>query len=344
MMAQFILEDDSILNSFVRSALPKKEFNLFPLAGDASSRKYYRLTSGEDSWVIMKWEPVPNPEAYPFLSIQKHLKAHKINVPEIFEMDLSTGLYLLEDLGDLTLERKFWENLHQENVLPFYKVTLDNLATLHRLSTNTHNHGQCTAYSIRFDKAKFMWEMNYTLTYLFKTFLKQELQNEETLLRELELLCETLADAPAVLTHRDFHSRNLMIKSNKIYFIDFQDARLGPPQYDLVSLLNDSYVHLSPGSQEQLVKYYLQMFPEALSMYSQEKDFIHYYKLQTLQRCFKACGTFAAIHAQRADARYLKYLPHTLNTVQQTLTAFSQFPTLKKLVNDIKLPDIEVWP
>ncbi len=342
MMAQFALENDSVLTQFVKQSLQTTEFSIYPLAGDASSRRYYRATAGDDSWVIMRWDPVTDPEKYPFISIQKHLMEHKIDVPTIRNADYTTGLYLLEDLGDLTLERKFWENQYQENVLPFYKVTIDKLAILHRLSLNDKNKSQCTAYKVRFDTEKFKWELNYTLTYLFKTFLNQSIKNEDQLQAEFEQLSKTLADAPAVLTHRDFHSRNLMIKNNKIYFIDFQDARMGPPQYDLVSLLHDSYVRLSAESKSVLLDYYLQMFPEALTMYSTQQNFMHFYQLQTLQRCFKACGTFAAIHAQRGDNRYLKYLPHTLQTVQQTIASLEGFPLLKDLVVSAVLPDIEV--
>ncbi len=344
MMAQFIIEEDSQLHDFVRNSLSLKDFTIFPLAGDASSRKYYRVASGEDSWVLAKWEPVADPEKYPFISIQKHLFENQINVPKIFAADYASGLYIQEDLGDLTLERKFWENLHQENVLPFYKVTLDQLALLHRLSLDTTNLNKCTAYSVRFDTEKFKWELNYTLTYLFKTFLKFQPENEEALQKEFELLASTLAQIPSVLTHRDFHSRNLMIKNNKIYLIDFQDARMGPPQYDLVSLLHDSYVQLSEVSQAALLDYYLNVFPEALKLYDDKKMFLHYFNLQMLQRCFKACGTFAAIQAQRGDTRYLKYLPHTLSKVRTALGNTKEFPLIKRMIENVQLPDLEAWP
>lgn len=344
MMAQFIIEEDSQLHDFVRKSLNLKDFSIFPLAGDASSRKYYRVASGGDSWVLAKWEPVADPDTYPFISIQKHLHENHINVPRIFAADYAKGLYLQEDLGDLTLERKFWENLHQENVLPFYKVTLDQLALLHRLSLDKSNLTKCTAYSVRFDTEKFKWELNYTLTYLFKTFLQQQPENEDGLQKEFESLAGTLAQIPSVLTHRDFHSRNLMIKGNKIYFIDFQDARMGPPQYDLVSLIHDSYVQLSEPSQQNLLEYYLSVFPEALQLYENKKDFLHFFRLQTLQRCFKACGTFAAINAQRNDTRYLKYLPHTLGKVATALESIDNYPLIKKIVRDIQLPDLEAWP
>ena len=84
------------------------------------------MSAGDESSAYAL-EPVRSAN-YPYLSIQEHLVQNAIHVPEIFEADLTAGLYLLEDLGDLTLERKFWENLHQENVLPFYKVAIDQLA------------------------------------------------------------------------------------------------------------------------------------------------------------------------------------------------------------------------
>jgi N-acetylmuramate 1-kinase len=343
MMAQFTLEADSQLHDFVKKSLHLENFNIFPLAGDASSRKYYRLTSEEHSWVLMRWEPVSDPKNYPYLSIQDHLSQNGINVPNIFHVDSSTGLYILEDLGDLTLERKFLENLHQENVLPFYKVALDQLATLHKLSLDKKNHSQCTGYSVRFDIEKFLWELNYTLTYLFKNFLniKMSASEEKALQKEFEALSKLLAEAPSVLCHRDFHSRNIMIKGDKIFFIDFQDARMGPVQYDLVSLFHDSYVTLSDESIESLMSHYLSVFPEAVALYGDRKNFDYIFNLQMLQRCFKASGTFAAIKAQRDDTRYLKYLPHTLSKVQKALSLIDRFPRMSALVQNIQLPELE---
>jgi aminoglycoside/choline kinase family phosphotransferase len=135
-----------------------------------------------------------------------------------------------------------------------------------------------------------------------------------------------------------------MIKGERIYFIDFQDARLGPPQYDLVSLVHDSYVQLSDENAQKLIDYYLEQFPEALKMFKDKKDFMHFFHLQMLQRCFKACGTFAAVLNQRGDKRYLKYLPHTLKKVNAALAELKDYPTIAGMVKNLKLPQIEKWP
>ncbi|MBY0386427.1 phosphotransferase [bacterium] len=346
MVAQITTTYPAAFDEFIRGQLSIDGYSLVPLAGDASTRRYYRLVKGSQSWVLMEWEPFENPERFPFLSIQKHLAAAGIGVPEIIGFDEKKGLFLLEDLGDLTLERRFWEFLKQDNVLPFYQVTLDLLIQFHRQSLDPKQKSKCTAYGVQFDVEKLSWELNYTFKNLFTQLCPHQLNSNELELlnKEFLTLAQTLAQAPQVLCHRDFHSRNIMIKGDRIYFIDFQDARLGPPQYDLVSLVHDSYVQLSAANIQSLIDYYLKHFPEALTLFKSEKEFMHYFYLQMLQRCFKACGTFAAIFNQRNDSRYLKYLPHTLLKVKESLTHLSDYKMIKKLVDQLQLPQIEKWP
>lgn len=346
MVAQITADYPKAFDEFITKTLSIDGYSLIPLAGDASTRRYYRLVKGTESWVLMEWETFASPEKFPFISIQKHLIAAGVPAPGIIGFDQQKGLFLLEDLGDLTLERRFWEFQKQDNVLPFYQVTLDLLIQLHRLSLDPQQKDHCTAYGVQFDSEKFMWELNYTYKNLFTQLCPNQLTTTEQneLQSEFALLAKTLAEAPQVLCHRDFHSRNIMIKGDRIYFIDFQDARLGPPQYDLVSLVHDSYVQLSDKNIQSLIDYYLQHFPEGLALFKTKAAFMHYFHLQMLQRCFKACGTFAAIFNQRGDSRYLKYLPHTLAKVKVALEHVPDFKVMKKMVHQLQLPQIEKWP
>jgi N-acetylmuramate 1-kinase len=346
MVAHLTTDTPKAFTEFITKNLKIENFSVLPLAGDASSRRYYRVVKNNQSWVLMEWDAFQNPENFPFISIQKHLHVHQINVPEIIAFDEKQGLFLLEDLGDLTLERRFWEFLKQDKVLPFYQVTLDFLVKLHKLYLDPKNRHLCTAYQVQFDVEKFTWELNYTFKNLFTQLCPHQLSETQVaeLQNEFSSLARTLAEAPQVLCHRDFHSRNIMIKGDKIYFIDFQDARLGPPQYDLVSLVHDSYVKLNPENIKSLIQYYLKHFPEVLTLYKNETEFMKYFHLQTLQRCFKASGTFAAILNQRNDGRYLKYLPHTIDKVRQALQHTPQFKNIKLLVDQLKLPQVEKWP
>jgi hypothetical protein len=335
-----------IFDDFIKKHLKIEKFRVTPLTGDASSRKYYRINLGAKTWILMEWEAFQNPEKFPFISIQEYWQKKNINVPSIFAYDEDQGLFILEDLGDDTLERCFWDASKQEDSLPYYRATLDQLITLHRLMLLPHKDTDCTAYGIAFDVEKFTWELNYTYKNLFQILCPQTLteKQEAALQAEFHMVAETLAQLPQVICHRDFHSRNVMIKDDKTILIDFQDARRGPPQYDLVSLVHDSYVTLSDKNQQVLIDYYLENFPEALKMFSSRKEFMHYFTLQTLQRCFKACGTFAAILNQRGDRRYLKYLPHTLPKVKAALAELKTFPMMSSLIENLQLPHIEKWP
>ena len=136
------------------------------------------------------------------------------------------------------------------------------------------------------------------------------------------------------MSHRDYHSRNLMIKLGEIKVIDFQDARLGPLQYDLVSLLNDSYVDLSNDSQKLLINYYKDNIQPHLNNNFSSDEFDNIYKLQTIQRCFKACGSFASLYMTREDRRYLKYINKTLKVVFNELIEVKEMDSLLKLLND----------
>ena len=255
-------------------------------------------------------------------------------MPEVTAVGESLGVLLLEDLGDLTLERKFWEASRQESSEDFYLKTIDELIKIHDVAT--FSDIRSTALTTKFDTAKFLWEMNYAKEHLLQGLLKINLT--VTAAKELEKVfthfCERLDQEPKVICHRDFHSRNVMIHLDKVCVIDFQDARLGPVQYDLVSLLKDSYVDINENYAKTLMNYYLDnSLVKKSSGYSAEK-FNHIYELQSLQRCLKACGSFASFMNTRQDRRYLKYLKPTLRRVINSLTYFPEYNLLQRLLID----------
>ncbi len=320
------------VETFLEKTLSFKDIKILPLAGDASNRKYYRIVHSEESWVLMKWEPF-NPDEYPFLSVLQHFANNGIQVPKVVGMSPSEGLVLLEDLGDLTLERRFWENQNQETVIFFYKMALDEIIKIHGKASQ--NKSNCTAFKIQFDTEKLLWELNYGKDNLIEGVLNADLSPKvkDELQKVFLNICETLHNEPKVICHRDYHSRNLMIKLDKMFVIDFQDARMGPVQYDLVSLFRDSYVDLEDGTVAQLMDYYLAQTKSFLPQNFSREHFNQIYELQSLQRCFKACGSFASFYHQRGDKRYLKYLTPTLKRVINCLNQFPQY----KIFSDILL-------
>lgn len=133
-----------------------------------------------------------------------------------------------------------------------------------------------------------------------------------------------------MLTHRDFHSRNIMVKNNELIFIDFQDARWGIPQYDLVSLLEDCYYELAPANREALKKHYFNQLPASAHGQGSWADFNCNYDDMLFQRVFKAVGSFSYIYATRQDARYLKYIGFGMEKIRRALMADERYARLRQ--------------
>lgn len=338
-----VLNENAV--QFLTQHFDSPEFQVVPLAGDASSRRYYRIVHQEKSWVLMVWEPFENPETFPFINVQTHLKKHHVHVPDIIQFSKEEGLILLEDLGDLTLERKFWENQNQEVAIPFYKQAIDELIKIHFLATadrpeadssSTSWTPPCTAFTVAFDTAKLLWEMNYGREHLMEKLNPGSLTKsfEIPLKVIFEDICKKLSDEPRYIAHRDYHSRNLMLKFGKMRVIDFQDARLGPIQYDLVSLLHDSYVNLNDRTRFELLNYYLDAARPHLPKDFSREHFDRIFKLQIVQRCFKACGSFSSFYNLRKDRRYLKYIEPTINKVSEVLELFPEYKEFHSVLLD----------
>lgn len=333
--------DNSILE-FITESLSSSNFKLISLAGDASSRRYYRVVHDSSSSVLMVWEPFKSVTDYPFLSVQEHFYKHHVHVPAVISMSPEKGLILLEDLGDLTLERKFWEHQNADNIIPFYKMALDELLKIHFTATNDADKS-ATCFNIQFDKAKFLWELNYTKKHLLEDFCKLDLSVDETkaLEDDFDQISEYLDEQPKRISHRDFHSRNLMLNLDKMTVIDFQDARLGPVQYDLVSLFCDSYVGIDEAMQKKLIAYYLEKAQSEYGEFFNYDDFMKVYNVQLIQRCFKACGSFASFYNTRGDVRYLEYLHPTLTRIFKVLELEGFYPGLTHVFKKYSLLELD---
>lgn len=328
-----MVTNDEFLNPFLSRALNSDFYKVFSLAGDASNRRYYRVVLDQNSWVLMRWDPF-DPNNYPFLSVLNHFKKSGVHVPKVVAMSPDEGLLLLEDLGDLTLERKFWENQNQNAAIDFYHMAVDEIVKIHHVATT--KEGPCTAFDIKFDTEKFLWEMNYGADNLISGILNFKMSDahKKELQRIFIDISSRLDKEPKKIAHRDYHSRNLMIKLDQMNVIDFQDARLGPIQYDLVSLMRDSYVDMTDDMANSLIDYYLEQSKQYLPKDFSKENFMHIYELQSIQRCFKACGSFASFFHQRQDRRYLKYLPGTLRRVMKAINEFPEYKTFADILID----------
>lgn len=310
--------------------LTDQSFQVVPLAGDASSRRYSRLISGAKSWVLMEWEPF-DPDTYSLLSVQKHFKKNYVLVPEVVAASGEHGIILYEDLGDITLEQEFYKTRNPYGVLGFYRMAIDELLKIHLMASK--DRSPCVAFQYEFDVEKLSWELNFMRKHFFEGVLSyKELSSE--LEEEFVKLTTLLQQKNKFIQHRDYHSRNIMVFENKVRVIDFQDARLGLVQYDLVSLLRDAYVPVPQSLEQELLDYYLYRAKTDFNQEWNRDEFNYLYEVQSLQRLLKAVGSFASFWMLRNDRRYLKYIHGTMQRVKKGLEAMPEFAVLGRALKD----------
>ncbi len=269
-----------------------KPLSITKIQGDASSRQYFRVTGVNGSAVACYDQALNSSscDTYPFLVMHTLLSRHALPVPAIMAIDAEKNLLLLEDCGDLLLQNIF--NSSREQTLPErYREIIDILVQLQAIS----GHNNQIPFSISFDKEKLMFEFDYFIKYglsdYFAPTFDQELIGK--LRYEFESIAELLVKPEHfVLNHRDFHSRNILIHQNKPVIIDFQDARMGLPQYDAVSLIKDSYVQLDRSLTDELKAYHYEALSNNELTSMSFDEYLFYFDIMAFQRNIKAIGTF----------------------------------------------------
>ena len=310
------------MQDFLNSCLPDlKGLKIEKLKGDGGHRSYTRLKKGSQSYMLMSCG-ANDPSLKLFIDIQMRLKK-QVQVPQIFHFDLKNGFLLLEDLGDISLEHVFF-NGEKEQKLFFYQQALKQLIEL-------QSQVQLSEKDPVFDSDFFLAEMDqavrdiekYVSDILKKSFDKKLFQDFK---EEIKQAISHFQREDYVYCHRDYHSRNLMIKNNKLVMIDFQDAGAGPWCYDLASLLYDCYVPLS--NRKELVQFYFENLSSSLKQKVRSLDRVNQMLgIQFLQRGFKACGRFCAFKIEDNKETHLKYLKPT-------------FALLKSRAEDLSYPAV----
>lgn len=327
---QFLIEE-LFSRSIERKAItPQALKEIDKLTGDASTRRYYRVFTSEQSYVVCLDNPYEqDADSHPFLAVQQFLSDKGVRVPQIYDHHLSKGYLLQEDLGDITLLQYLPVHNAREEEREIYKKIVDQLIDIHKISASDIQNKHL--FKLSFDFEKLMDETRFTFKYFINFFLKNtstELTDE--LDRLFVPIMENIAAHPMVITHRDFHSRNIMVKNDQFVFIDFQDARWGLPQYDLVSLLEDCYYDLDETNREYLKKYYYQQMSMSSLGQSSYEDFCALYDDMLIQRVFKAVGSFCYIYNWRKDERYLKYIGFAMEKIRHTMNKNPKYKELSE--------------
>lgn len=300
----------TLRNNFIKKH-HLEEYFLTSLKHDASLRRYFRLTLGKKTLILMDCPPEYE-SLIPFINVTKFLAKNNFSVPEIYHHDLTNGFLILEDFGD-NIINDYLNNypIHTEKI---YFLIIDNLIQLAKISKlpDLPKHDKQTLIS--------------GIT-VFQTFY---LESNEP---EFLLLCNKLFNKLDYkynhICLRDFHIDNLIYLTdrksfNKIGLLDYQDASLGFLCYDLLSLLQDARRYISPSLQEKYLKYFL----DNISDIDQHK-FFEEYEILSFQRNARIIGLFNKFYKKNNNSSYLKYLDNVFKYFKTNLQS--------KHLKDIKL-------
>jgi aminoglycoside/choline kinase family phosphotransferase len=292
---------------------------------DASFRRYFRVTRGADSYIVMD-APPDKEDSGPFLKVARILGRLDLNVPVILARDMERGFLLLSDLGS----RQYLDALSLDGAVD--ELYADALKSLRTMQTADPGIAQDLP---RYDRAMLLREMKLMPEWFLTRHLALTIEAPERAMLEglFESLVESAVSQPACFVHRDYHSRNLLVAlENNPGILDFQDAVRGPVTYDLASLLKDCYIAWPPARVRQWLLQYRESLLEAgFKLDADAAQFIRWFDLMGLQRHIKVLGIFARLFYRDGKSQYLKDLPRVVAYARDTAlsypetAAFAQF-------------------
>lgn len=319
---------------------------LTQLAGDASNRRYFRITlqGKQPSLILMQ---LADPEGFkkseeavsgasvhitelPFTNVLTHLRRTGVTVPQLYHYDREAGLLYLEDFGDLTLAEAC-RHADRAGLEALYRQAIDQLVLLQVKGTQPPEP-RCIAFHRRFDVPLLMWEFDHFLEYGIMARLGQPMKpaDDAAIRAGFQGIAELLAGQPKVFVHRDYHSRNLMVDGARIGIIDFQDALMGPVTYDLASLLKDAYIELDDAVVDGLIDHFLDGLAAHGQRWADRAAFRRLFDLTSIQRNLKAAGRFVYIDRVKHNPKFLADIPRVLGYVKRNLSKYPELATLRQ--------------
>jgi len=279
--------------------------------------------------------PPAQEDCKPYIKVAGYLESMQLNAPHVLEADLNDGFLLLTDLGNT----QYLELLKED---PSAADTL--YATALRALLIMQSRGEAFQSALpAYDNELLRFELSLFRDWLCDKHLGLAFSDsDEASWRALcDLLVRSALDQPQVFTHRDYHSRNLMVADDGPGILDFQDAVEGPLTYDLVSLLKDCYVKWTDEQVAAWVTSYCEdsrnLGLHALS----NDDFTRRFDLMGVQRHLKAAGIFARLNHRDGKPDYLADIPRTLSYIADLEPRYAELRFLVGLINERCLPALE---
>ncbi len=322
---------EQLIQTWITSVLQSENCEIKFLAGDASFRRYARITLNNKTFMLMD-APPSKEDCVPFVTIDEFFDQHGVRVPHIIAKDLEHGFLLLEDFGDVVLSSL----LNEETVDAHYAQSFKQLIQLQSIDGT----GELPEYS--YDK--LIGEMELLTDWLLPSLDVQITQDEAALIkRTFAVLANAAVAQPQVIVHRDFHSRNLMQIAGETEqgVIDFQDAVIGADTYDLISITRDAYVQWNADRVYSWFKTFYDLLPESSK---QERDFEQFKQdadMMAIQRHIKILGIFVRLFERDGKSGYLKDLPRVMWYLIEESKPYPELMSFIQFIQTRVLPKFE---
>jgi aminoglycoside/choline kinase family phosphotransferase len=295
--------------------------SILEIAGDGSSRSYYRLI-GEDLRTAVGAVGPDHEENRAFIAFTGAFRSVGLPVPELYGIDESIGVWLEEDLGDTTLFNALVEarrlepgNAFPAAMLPVYRRVIEILPRFQV------EGGRVIDYSVAyprdaFDRQSILWDLNYFKYHFLKlahiAFNEQRLENDFSALADFLLRADTRH-----FLYRDFQSRNIMLVDDRPFFIDYQGGRRGAPQYDIASLLYDAKAAIPQQVRDELLDHYLAALSTHIDI--DRDEFVQLYRGYVLVRIMQAMGAYGYRGFFERKPRFLQSVPYAARNIRRIL-------------------------
>ena len=331
-----------ILETLYKEMTGQKPEKIEALTGSGSNRQYFRLEGDSTTFIGVCGTSLPENRA--FLYMARLFQSKGLPVPHIFIQSDDETCYLQEDLGDESLFRAIEHGRTTGTFSPreiqLLTSTIRLLPRIQFEGANDMDFSYCHPLS-DFNRRSILWDLNY-FKYCFLKATGLEF-NENQLEDDFEAMADILLGCEAnTFMYRDFQSRNVIIKDDAPYFIDFQGGRKGPIYYDVASFLWQAKAKLPEALRMQLVDQYL----EALQPYRQitRESFLHNLRQFVLFRTLQVLGAYGFRGYFEKKKHFIESVPFAIANLRSLLcTEYEEYPYLCQMLRELtELPQFQV--
>lgn len=327
-----------ILITLYKQYTGQRHETIEPLTGSGSNRRYYRM-KGCQNLIGVCGESIEENRA--FIYMARHFRSKEIPVPEVLAVSDDESCYIQEDLGDMLLFNAIADgrstgkfNNHEKELI---RKSITVLPAIQFKGAEGMDFGMCYPLS-DFNSRTVMWDLNY-----FKyCFLKATgiNFNENSLEDDFEAFTNILLGVPSeTFMYRDFQSRNVIIKDEEPYFIDFQGGRKGPVYYDVASFLWQAKANFNNDLREEMIDTYINEARKFTNI--NPADFKSTLRHFVIFRTMQVLGAYGFRGLLERKAHFIESIPYALNNLQTLFKQqLNEYPYLSRLLMELSELDI----